>query len=376
MTDLLTPITLVRPGKIEFGPGTANRVGQWARDRGLERILVICDPFNRARIDRLELPGTPAVYGAARAEPDIDDLARLLDMAEVVQPDLIVGFGGGSAMDVAKLASVLVGSTLSVGDIVGLGKAPRRRIKLIQVPTTAGTGSEAGTRALVSDPVSRTKLAIDSVEMLADLAVIDPSLTHSVPAAITAATGVDALAHCVEAYTSRRSHPTIDAYALQGITLVGRYLARAVADGQDSEARAGMALASLYGGFCLGPVNTTAGHAVSYPLGTRHGIAHGVANALIFPHALAFNARAQPEKTRHVLAALALPEDLAEEQVRAAASAYCANLGIDMQLADHGVPRDDLTVMADEAITIRRLLDFNPREMTRDDIFSIYETAY
>ena len=173
------------------------------------------------------------------------------------------------------------------------------------MPTTSGTGSEAGTRALVTDPATQNKLAVQSKHMLADLAVVDPDLTMTVPPAVTAATGVDAMAHCAEAFTSRKAHPTIDLYALEGIRLVGRFLPRAVADGSDREARAGLSLASLYGGFCLGPVNTTAGHAVAYPLGTRHGIAHGLACALIFPHTLAFNAargagedRADPRRAR------------------------------------------------------------------------------
>jgi len=171
--------------------------------------------------------------------------------------------------------------------VVGPEKVTGRRVGLAQVPTTSGTGSEAGTRSLVTDPATQNKLALQSRHMLADLAVIDPDLTLTVPPAETAATGVDAMAHCVQGYTSRKAHPLIDLYALEGIRLVGRYLRRAVMDGGDGEARAGLALASLYGGFCLGPVNTTAGHAVACPLGTRHHIPHGLACALIFPHTLA-----------------------------------------------------------------------------------------
>jgi alcohol dehydrogenase class IV len=193
---------------------------------------------------------------------------------------------------------------------------------------------------------------------------------------VTAATGIDALAHCVEGYTSKRAHPTIDIYALEGIRLVGQFIGRAVRDGSDQEARAGMALASLYGGFCLGPVNTTAGHAVSYPLGTRHNIAHGLANALIFPHVLAFNAPVVEAKTRNVLEALSVSQAIDADAIRAEVGAFCAALGIDMALSAHGVPRDDLPIMADDAATIRRLLDFNPRDISRDDILEIYETAY
>jgi alcohol dehydrogenase len=147
-----------------------------------------------------------------------------------------------------------------------------------------------------------------------------------------------------------------------------------VTDGADREARAGLALASLYGGFCLGPVNTTAGHAVAYPLGTRHHIAHGLACAVIFPHTLAFNMPAVHDKTLAVLAALGLaPKD--QSSAFDAAYRYCTDLGIEMRLSSLGVPRDDLKIMADEAYAIRRLLDNNPREISRDQILGIYQAA-
>ena len=212
--------------------------------------------------------------------------------------------------------------------------------------------------------------------MLADLAVVDPDLTLTVPPAVTAATGVDALAHCVEAFTNRKAHPTIDLYALEGIRLVGRFLARAVANGSDREARAGLSLASLYGGFCLGPVNTTAGHAVAYPLGTRHHIAHGHACALIFPHTLAFNAPAVPDRTALTLQALGLGTATEERTVFETAHEFCAGLGIEMRLSRLGVPEADLPAMAEEAHAIRRLLDNNPRDISREQVLAIYRAAY
>lgn len=376
MSALLNPILLVRPVAIDFGPGRASAVGAWAAERGITRILVVSDAYNSQRIDQLGLEVEPVVFGTVKPEPDIPNLEALLALAEQSQPELVIGFGGGSAMDVAKLAAVLPGSGKSIRDVVGPNKVSARKVKLIQVPTTAGTGSEAGMRALVTDPTTRAKLAVESREMLADLAVVDPDLTLTVPPAVTAATGIDALAHCVEGYTSKRAHPIIDLYALEGIRLVGKFISRAVADGADREARAGMALASLYGGICLGPVNTTAGHAVSYPLGTRHNIAHGLANAIIFPHVLAFNAPAVEAKTRDVLLALGLPDQVERAAILGASSAFCAALAIDMTLSGSGVPKHDLGSMADEAATIRRLLDFNPRDISRDDILGIYEAAY
>ncbi|MCJ2136011.1 iron-containing alcohol dehydrogenase [Methylobacterium sp. J-026] len=374
--NIASPIDLVRPQEIVFGAGTLSRVARFLAERACRRPLVVADAFNAGRADLLGLSGEVTVFGSVKPEPDIPNLDAVLALAEEVRPDCVIGFGGGSAMDLAKLVAVLPGSGQTLRDVVGPEKVLGRRIGLVQVPTTAGTGSEAGTRSLVTDPEAQAKLAVQSRHMLADLAVIDPDLTMTVPAAVTAATGVDALAHCVEAFTSRKAHPTIDLYALEGARLVGRYLPRAVADGSDREARAGLALASLYGGFCLGPVNTTAGHAVAYPLGTRHHVAHGLACAAIFPHTLAFNAPAVPDKTALVLQALGAPASADEAAVREYAIRFCADLGVELRLSRIGVPEDDLDAMAGEAHAIRRLLDNNPRDMSRADILSLYRAAY
>lgn len=374
--SLATPITIQRPHIIEFGAGTAPLAGRWAAAQGFTRILVVADAFNANRVGVLELQGEVTIFGDVRPEPDVPNLEAALALAGQVKPDLVIGFGGGSAMDLAKLIAVLPGSGQTLHDVVGPEKVARKGAALMQVPTTSGTGSEAGTRALVTDPATQNKLAVQSLHMLADIAIIDPVLTLTLPPAVTAATGVDAMAHCVEAFTSKKAHPLIDMYALEGVALVGRFLARAIADGSDVEARAGLSLASLYGGFCLGPVNTAAGHAVAYPLGTRHHIAHGAANALIFPHTLAFNTPAVPEKTAAILAALGLKGGAREEDVFAAAHRYCADLGCEMTLSALKVPRDDLPAMASEAHAIRRLLDNNPRDISCEEILAIYEEAY
>jgi len=377
MVSLDSPITVVRPEVIEFGVGTAGKLGKWAESKGFKRTLVISDAFNASRVDVLELPGHVSVFADVTPEPDIANLDKVLAAANAANAELIVGFGGGSAMDLAKLAAVLAGSPQTLREVVGPHKViGPRKVALAQVPTTSGTGSEAGTRALVTDPATQAKLAVESLYMLADIAVIDPGLTFTVPARTTAATGVDAMAHCVEAFTNRKAHPMIDIYAIEGARLVGKYLARAVKDGADAEARAGLSLASLYGGFCLGPVNTAGGHALAYPLGTRWHIAHGAANALIFPHVLAFNTPSVPEKTRAVMAALGHQTSDDVGSVFDAAYAFCADLGIEMRLSGLGVPSDDLDAMADDAFAIRRLLDNNPRELARDDIRAIYQAAF
>lgn len=376
MTDLSAPILIVRPPRVAFGSGVAAQVGPWLAARGCRRVLVVADAFNAARVDVLGLTGTVTVYGRITAEPTTADLDAVTEAALDCGAEAVVGFGGGSAMDLAKLAAVLPGSGQSLSDVVGVELVQAKRAVLVQVPTTAGTGSEAGTRALVTDPRTFAKLAVQSEHMLADLAAIDPDLTLSMPAAITAATGVDALTHCVESFTNKRAHPTIDHYALEGIRLAGHWLPRAIADGTDRAARAGMALASFYGGICLGPVNTAAGHAVAYPLGTRHHVAHGAANAAIFPHVLAFNAPVVPERTALVLEALGLARETEPAAVLAAAYGWCERIGCTMRLRDFGVTEPDIEIMATEAHAIRRLLDNNPRDLSRDDIAAIYTAAF
>ena len=372
MLDLTTPIELLRPPVVHFGAGTLPKLADWVRAQGFLHPVVVADVANAKRLDVLGI-GAVDHFGEVTGEPDIEMLERAVAAARGA--DLVVGFGGGSAMDLAKLVAVLVGQDLALSDISGPNRAPKRKVGLAQIPTTAGTGSEVGTRALVTDRQKRSKVATESREMLADIAIVDPALTESVPPAVTAATGLDALAHCVEAYTSRRAHPLVDEYAVSGIELVGKYLKRAVVDGHDTEARAGLALGSFYGGVCLGPVNTTAGHALSYPLGTRFGLPHGLANALIFPHTLALNAPAVPAKTKVILEALGSAPGTSGD-VLGGARQFCEGLGLDMRLRAHAIPKEAFASMATEAHSIRRLLDWNPVDVSAEEIARLYDRAW
>lgn len=279
-----------QPRRLIVGADTISEVGSLFGDAG--STLVITTPITAAFVDRLNLKGKVEVFDAIPGEPDIATLDAALAVARAIQPQVVIGLGGGSVLDVAKLVAALWDSQQTLTDVAGPNKVAGRTTRLVQVATTAGTGSEAGIRSLITDPVKGAKIAVESPHLIADLAVLDPKLTFSVPPAVTAATGVDAMAHCVEAFTNKRAHPMIDGSARMGFHLVGKFLARAVKDGSDTQAREGMMLASYYGGICLGPVNTAAGHAIAYPLGTRLGLPHGLANAIMFPHVLAFNVSA------------------------------------------------------------------------------------
>ncbi|MDX3974926.1 iron-containing alcohol dehydrogenase [Shinella sp.] len=370
----ITPITLHQPRRLAVGAGMIGEVGTWAADAA--SVLVIATPITAGFVDRLKLAGRITLFDAIPGEPDTATLDAALATARQCRPDLIVGLGGGSVLDVAKLAAALWDGEQTLADVAGPNRVAGRRTRLAQVATTAGTGSEAGIRSLITDPGKGNKIAVESPHMIADFAVLDPELTYSVPPAVTAATGVDAMAHCVEAFTNRRAHPMIDGFARMGFRLVGKYLARAVRDGADTEAREGMMLASYYGGICLGPVNTAAGHAIAYPLGTRLRLPHGLANAIIFPHVLAFNQKVATAKTAEVAAALGLGEGLATEDLLDAACGFCRDLGIEMALTAHGATADDLPLYAAEAHANRRLMDNNPIDMSVEDVLGIYRAAF
>lgn len=374
MTTMDRRITIHQPKHLEIGVGAAAKVGEWAAFA--RRPLVIASGPTAQYADRLGLSGAVLIIDDVPPEPDLVAFERVIEQARAHGPDLVVGLGGGSVLDIAKLVAALWNGQQALPDVVGPNKVAGRSTPLVQVATTAGTGSEAGIRALVTDPATKSKMAVESPHLIADLAVLDPELTYSVPPAVTAATGVDAMAHCVEAFTNVRAHDLIDGFARMGFSLVGKYLKRAVQDGTDSEARAGMMLASYYGGICLGPVNTAAGHALAYPLGTRLSLPHGLANAIIFPHVLAFNQPVAERKTAEVAAALGLDSATGSEPLKAAAFAFCRDLGIEMRLAAHGAGEGDLDGWAQEAHAIRRLMDNNPRDMSVGDVRRIYGDAF
>ncbi len=374
MDAMARPITLHQPKRLEIGAGASSKLGEWAA--GTKRVLVIATEHTVGFVDRLKLSGDIEIFSNIPPEPDDKALDAALATARALKPDLVVGLGGGSVLDVAKLVAGLWDGNQSLDDVVGPNKVAGRRTALAQIATTAGTGSEAGIRALITDSVTHSKKAVESPHLLADIAILDPELTWSVPPAVTAATGIDAMAHCVEAFTNINAHDLIDGYARMGIRLVGKYLSRAVENGKDTEARAGMMLASYYGGICLGPVNTAAGHALAYPLGTRLGLPHGLANAIIFPHVLAYNVPVRAEKTAEVLEALGLAVAKYPEGVLDAAYGFCKGLGVEMRLSAHKANKADLSDWATEAHAIRRLMNNNPRDMSVEDVLEVYRAAY
>jgi alcohol dehydrogenase class IV len=376
MPDFHFSADLLHPQRIAFGSGTLSVIRPWVEERGLKRILVVTDAFNATRLDRLGLTGRLTVFGRAKPDPEVPTLNELLGVAEAARPELVIGFGGGSVMDLAKLAAALAGSGQTLREVIGPDRLAGRRAALIQLPTTAGTGSEVSTRAFFTDPATPARLAVRSRHLLADLTVVDPDLTTTLSAALTATTGMTAMAHCAEALTNPKSNPVIDPYAFEGIHLIGRFLTRAVLDATDQEARAGLALAAMYGGFCLEASDASAVHALAHPLGARHGIAHGVASALLFPHILAFNASASPMRTKQVLEALGLPASNTPSAVLESSRGFCQGLGLAMYLSRLGVPESALPAMAAEAHASSNGLGNTPGTLSAERILAIYRAAY
>jgi alcohol dehydrogenase class IV len=251
--------------------------------------------------------------------------------------------------------------------------------RIVSIPTTAGTGSEASPNAILLDEADSLKKAVISPYLMPNATYVDPKLMLGVPPKVTAATGIDAMTHCLEAFTNRFAHPMIDLYAMEGVRLAAAYVTRAVANGQDIEAREHMAQASLYGGICLGPVNTAAVHALAYPLGGEFHMPHGLSIALMLPHVFRFNAVATP--SRHAEIALALGvarqgDDLATALAGAAKlEELIAACGLPPRLRDYGVEDSSIPMLVESAMKVTRLLKNNPRELTAADALEIYRQA-
>jgi alcohol dehydrogenase class IV len=294
--------------------------------------------------------------------------------------DSVLAVGGGSVIDVAKLIAALTDSPQKISEVFGINLLLARKLALVCLPTTAGTGAEVSPNAILLDEASELKKGVVSPHLVPDAAFIDPLLTLGVPPDVTAATGLDALTHCIEAYANKFAHPIVDNYALQGIKLISKNLLAAVRDGKNLEARAALALGSLYGGLCLGPVNTAAVHALAYPLGGKFRIAHGVSNALLLPHVLRFNFSAAPERHADISVALGVARNgstltTAEHGVEFLAQ-LSRDCGVPQKLSALNIPRRAIPEMAKSALTVQRLLKNNLRPVTEADAAAIYAAAY
>jgi alcohol dehydrogenase class IV len=378
-------LTIDNVGALVFGPGAALRCADDLNARGARSVFLVTTPPTRFLCEPLiaalqERGCRVTVWQDMAGEPTLPEFQQALCAAREAGVDAVVGLGGGSAMDVAKLVAALFDGRQAITDVLGVDKLQGRALWVACIPTTAGTGSEVTPIAILGDEDEDLKKGVVSRHLVPDAAYLDPTLTLSMPTAVTAATGIDALTHCIEAYANRFAHPVVDVWALEGIRLIARHLPKACADGQDLEARSGMMRASLYGGLCLGPVNTAAVHALAYPLGGEFHIAHGVANGLLLPHVLRFNTEASPERYAEVARALGAEATGGHEALAAAGIErvfeLCQQCGVPDQMRRYGVDRADIPRMAKAAMSVTRLLERNLREVTEADAVRIYEAAW
>ncbi len=378
-------VTLLQPPRIVVGDGCAPQCAECFPQLGVKRVLLVSStpvlPTLTGVLEALTQAGVAIVRSLTiDREPTREMFEQALAVARKENIEAVLGIGGGSAMDVAKLVAALTHGKQHVSEVFGIDLLANRALPLVCLPTTSGTGAEVSPNAILLDEANELKKGVVSRYLVPDAVFIDPRLTLTVPPAVTAATGLDALTHCIEAYANKFAHPVVDVYALQGIRLIAANLELAVRDGQNLEARSALALGSFYGGLCLGPVNTGAVHALSYPLGGRFHIAHGVANSLLLPHVIRFNAPAALQRYGEVALALGVqpgtnPADTAERGVDFLAR-LSRNCGVPQTLSELKIPRDAIPSLARAALQVTRLLKNNLRTVTEADAAAIYETAY
>lgn len=381
----MKPITLLQPQKIVFGTGCIKTFVEDYLKLGHRRLFVLTAPpiipLIEPTLAELKEHGVETeVFSNIVAEPSLNDFNTILEAARSFKADSVAGIGGGSVLDVAKLVAAFIDSDQKAEDCFGIGFIRKKGLWLACMPTTAGTGSEVSPNAILLDERDKLKKGIVSPYLLADAAYVDPALTMTVPAKVTADTGMDALTHCIEAYTNKFAHPAADIYALQGIRLIAANLLRAVKDGSDIEAREALALGSLYGGLVLGPVNTAAVHALSYPLGGEFHIPHGLSNAILLPSVMKFNRPANLRKYAEVALACGVPAGKDDDETAQKGVDFICELskavGIPQKLSELNIPQSAVDGMAKAAMDVQRLLKNNPREVTEQDARDIYNSLY
>ncbi len=386
----MTPFTFNTTASIVFEPGSSRRLGEIAggkigknvlfvTDPGLRR-LGLCDPV----LASLEAAGHDvAVFDTVEADPSLATLMKAVETGRSAGATGVVGFGGGSSLDVAKLAALLLGSGEDLDGAWGVANAKGPRLPLVLVPTTAGTGSEVTPVSIITVG-EEEKRGVSSAVILPDVAVLDPKLTLGLPPAITAATGVDAMVHAIEAYASKsaNNNPLSKMLAKQALSLLGANIETAVFDGGNIEARGAMLLGSMLAGQAFANSPVAAVHALAYPIGGTFHVPHGLSNALVLQHVLRFN---MPEAAHLYaeIAADAFPALAREEGTQGRCAAFIEELaglskklGLQTRLRDVKIGEEHLPKMAADAMKQTRLLVNNPRAVSEADALAIYRAAW
>ena len=321
------------------------------------------------------------LYDKAAPEPPIELADEGAKLALKKKCDGVVGIGGGSAMDLAKAIAVLAANKGKAEDYLGLNRVPGPGLPKIMVPTTAGTGSEVTFTAVFIRKKLKKKEGMNSPYLYPELALLDPELTLTLPPHPTAATGIDALCHAIESYTSINASPMSELLSLEAIRLISDNLRTAVHDGTNLEAREAMLLGSLYAGLGLANAGVTAVHSLSYPLGGKYGISHGLANTIMLPRVMAFNLPGAQEKFVDIAEIMGeIVDDLPLREAAylsvEAVESLIEDCGVFTTLEELGIPEEDFPELAKTAMTVARPLANNPCKMTPEDMVEIYQECY
>lgn len=383
----MQPFTFNTTPSIRMGAGLARSLGEIARPVCGDHVLLVTDPgmMKTGLVDQVlnSLKGTQisvTLFDQVIADPPEDIVMQATQLAQNATG--VIGFGGGSSLDVAKLAALLARSGQPLSQAYGVGNARGPRLPLILVPTTAGTGSEVTPISIVTTGASE-KMGVVSPLLLPDVAVLDPELTLGLPAHVTAATGVDAMVHAIEAFASAspNNNPISRALATQALTIMGAALQIAVDQPDNIAARSDMLLGSMLAGQAFANSPVAAVHALAYPIGGHFKIPHGLSNALVLPHVLRFNAETAPDAYAQLLPHT-FPEiqaDGAKDAAQKFADAMATlstNCGLPQRLRDVDIPEDALPMMARDAMNQTRLLVNNPRPVDEAAALKVYEAAW
>lgn len=385
----MTAFTFNTTKSVICEPGAIKRLGTLVKEQIGARVLLVTDPglvkagLIDPAINSLSEAGVHyELFGDVVADPPVSVVEAALAQARASRIDGVIGFGGGSSMDVAKLIALLLGGGEKLDDVYGVGQAKGQRLPLIQIPTTAGTGSEVTPISIIT--VGETeKKGVVAPQLLPDIALLDAELTLGLPAHVTAATGIDAMVHAIESYTSAsaNNNPVSRALAREALRLLGANIETAVKDGRNVRARSDMLLGAMLAGQAFANSPVAAVHALAYPIGGIFHVPHGLSNALVLPHVMRFNAELCSESYA-VLATDAFPDlastpaDQRPRQFIDRLEALSADLGLEQTLREVGVTESDLSVLAADAMKQTRLLVNNPREVTEADALAIYRAAF
>jgi len=376
------------PNKVLFGPNTVKGVGNEALQLGGKKVLIITDPGVvqanliepiKASLDAAKVPF--AIYDRVKPEPPVSCVMEAVEKLKAEKCDLIVGVGGGSSMDVAKAVSLKATNDMSVLEMCGLDLAKKRGVPRILIPTTSGTGSEMTRVSVLVNEKENVKTVINSLYTLADVAIVDPLLTLTVPPKVTADTGMDALVHAIETFVAASATPFSDILAERAIEWIAHYLPIAFAKGSNLEARYYLSLGATVAGMAFASGGLGAVHALAYPVGTEFHLPHGRSNALMLPHVMRYNLCGNPEQ-------YGLIADLMGKDVEGLSAMEAAELSVEaveellstvkisFRLRDYGVTEKDIPKLVEGGMKFARLFLLNPRDLNEQDVRSVYEEAY